>query len=129
MSSYVGRGGDHGDTPGHAWYHVDQMDGCAVVRAGGEIDTRTVHGFDEVVTEAVSLSAHLIIDLAQVTFVDSSGLGGLIVARRSARKRGGSISLVSPPPAVHRLLGSTQLHDVFAIYDSLTEAINAVIQP
>ena len=125
MSRHIERGGDHGDAPGHAWYHVDQIDGCAVVRAGGEIDTHTVHGFHEVATEAVSLSSHLIIDLAEVTFVDSSGLGGLIVARRGARKRGGSVSLVSPPPVVHRLLGSTRLHDVFPIYDSLAEAINA----
>ena len=129
MSSHIERGGDHGDTPGHAWFHVDQMDGCAVVRAGGEIDTRTVHGFDQVVKEAVSLSSHVVIDLAQVTFVDSSGLGGLIVARRSARERGGSVSLVSPPPAVHRLLGSTQLHDVFPIHESLAEAINSPTQP
>jgi anti-sigma B factor antagonist len=67
----------------------------------------------------------VVIDLAEVTFVDSSGLGALIVARKSARGGGGSVSLVSPPPTVRRLLGSTRLHDVFAIYDSLTEAINA----
>ena len=129
MSSHIERGGDRGDSPGHAWYHVEQVDGCAVVRAGGEIDTRTVHRFDEAVTRAVSLSPHVVIDLTQVSFVDSSGLGGLIVARRSARERGGSVSLVSPPPAVHRLLGATQLHDVFPIHDSLAEAINAATQP
>ena len=129
MSSHVSGGGDHGDTPGHAWYEVDQADGCAVVRVGGEIDTRTVHRFDEAVTKAVGLSSHLVIDLAQVTFVDSSGLGGLIVARRSARERGGSVSLVAAPPTVHRLLGSTQLHDAFPIYDSVAEAISAHTQP
>ena len=71
----------------------------------------------------------MVIDLAHVTFVDSSGLGALIVARESARERGGSVSLVSPPPLVRRLLGSAQLHDGFAIYDSLDEAINAPKQP
>jgi anti-anti-sigma factor len=59
------------------------------------------------------------------SIVDSSGLGALIAARKSARERGGSISLVSPPPVVRRLLGSTQLHDVFAIYDSKAEALDA----
>jgi anti-anti-sigma regulatory factor len=38
------------------------------------------------------------------------------------------MSLVSPPPAVRRLLGSTHLNDVFVIYDSLAEAINAPTQ-
>jgi anti-sigma B factor antagonist len=125
MARPVEHSGDYGDAPGHAWYQVDQMGGCAVVRVGGEIDARTVHAFHEAAAEAANLASHVVIDLAQVTFVDSSGLGGLIAARRGARERGGSVSLASPPPVVRRLLGSTRLHDVFAIYDSLPEAINA----
>lgn len=125
MSRHIEEGGDRGAASEHAWYRIDQMDGCAVVRAAGEIDARTVHAFHEVVAEAGSLASHVIIDLADVTFVDSSGLGGLIAARNSARERGGSVALVSPPPVVRRLLGSTRLHDVFNIYDSLAEAINA----
>jgi anti-sigma B factor antagonist len=129
MSRDVEQNGAHGDVPGHAWYQVEQVGGSAVVRAGGELDSRTVHGFDEAVTEAASLATHVVIDLSQVTFVDSSGLGALIVARKAARERGGSVSLVSPPAVVRRLLGSTQLHDVFAIHDSMAEAIKAPTEP
>ncbi len=125
MSRHIEQGGDHGAAPENVWYKVHQIDGCAVVRAGGEIDSHTVHAFHEVLVEAASLASHLVIDLADVTFVDSSGLGALIHARNGARERGGSVSLVSPPPMVRRLLGSTRLHDVFHIYDSLAEAINA----
>ena len=123
MSRHIEHGGDH------AWYHVEQMGDSVVVHAGGEIDAETVHGFDEIVTEAARLSSHLVIDLAQVTFVDSSGLGALIGARKSAKGRSGSMSLVSPPPMVRRLLGSTQLTDAFAIYDSLAEATHVPTQP
>jgi anti-sigma B factor antagonist len=125
MSRDVEHADDHGSAPGHAWYHVDQMDGSAIVRADGEIDAHTAHAFHETVTEAATLAPHVIIDLAHVTFVDSSGLGALIAARTSARNEGGSLSLVSPPPMVRRLLGATRLHDIFAIYDSMPEAINA----
>jgi anti-sigma B factor antagonist len=128
MSRDVDPAGDHGSAPGHAWYHIDQVDGCAIVRADGEIDAHTVHAFHQTVTEAAALAPHVIIDLSHVTFVDSSGLGGLIVARTSARRRGGSLSLVSPPPMVRRLLGSTQLHDVFAIHESLDAAVHAPTQ-
>lgn len=128
MSRHIDQGGDRGDAPEHAWYRVEKLDGCAVVRAAGEIDARTVHAFQKVVAEAGSLAPHVVIDLAEVTFVDSSGLGGLIVARKSARGREGSVSLVSPPRVVRRLLGSTRLHDVFAIYDSVDEAITATAQ-
>lgn len=125
MSRHAEQGGDHGAVPEHAWYTAEQIEGCAVVRAGGEIDSHTVHAFHEVVIEAAGLASHVVIDLAQVTFVDSSGLGGLILARKNARDRGGSVALVSPPPMVRRLLGSTRLHDIFDIYDSLPDAINA----
>lgn len=125
MSRQIEQDGDLGDAPGSAWYQVDQMGGCAVVHVGGEIDAQTVPAFDEAMTQAASLAPRVVIDLAQVTFVDSSGLGALIVARKSRRERGGAMSLVSPPPAVRRLLGSTHLNDVFVIYDSLAEAINA----
>lgn len=128
MSRQQKEDGEYGDALGHAWYRVDQVGGCAVVRAGGEIDSRTVHDFREAVDEAASLASHVVIDLADVRFVDSSGLGGLIVARNNARERGGSMALVSPPPVVRRLLGSTRLHDVFAIYNSLAEAINATTE-
>ena len=101
------------------------MDGCSVVRAGGEIDAQTVHAFHGAATEAANLASHVVIDLTHVTFVDSTGLGGLIAARNTARESGGSLSLVSPPPLVRRLLGSTQLHDVFDIHDSLDQAIAA----
>jgi anti-sigma B factor antagonist len=127
--SQIERGVRHESVPGHAWFQVDQVGGCAVVRAGGEIDTRTVHGLDEAVAEAADLAAHVIIDLAQVSFIDSTGLGALLVARKTGRTGGRSMSLVSPPPVVRRLLGSTQLHDAFAIYDSLDEAVNASSQP
>ncbi|MFL6002234.1 MAG: STAS domain-containing protein [Nocardioides sp.] len=125
MSRHTEHDGDYRAAPGHAWYQVDQMGGCAVVRVGGEIDARTVHEFHQVVTEAAGLARHLVIDLEHVSFIDSSGLGGLIAARNTAKERDGSFSLVAPPPMVRRLLGSTRLHDVIAIYNSLPEAVNA----
>jgi anti-sigma B factor antagonist len=125
MSRHIEHDGDYRAAPGHAWYQVDRMGGCAVVRVGGEIDARTVHEFHQVVTEAASLATHIVVDLEHVSFIDSSGLGGLIAARNTAKERDGSFSLVNPPPMVRRLLGSTRLHDVIAIYNSLPEAVNA----
>ena len=129
MSRDVQHGGERGAAPARAWFEVEELDGCAVVRAGGEIDTHTVHEFHERVARATSLASRVVLDLAGVTFVDSSGLGALIVARNSAREGRGSLSLVSPPPVVRRLLGSTRLHDVFDIYDTLDEAIDAAQRP
>jgi anti-sigma B factor antagonist len=128
MSRPIEQGDEFGSAPGHGRFQVDQMDGCAIVRAGGEIDSHTVRQFHEAANEAAGLSRHVVIDLADVTFVDSTGLGALIVARKAARERGGSVSLVSPPPVVRRLLGSTRLHDVFAVHDSLAEATSASTQ-
>ena len=71
MAHDVEQGGERG--VGRAWFEVEERDGWAVVRAGGEIDTHTVHEFHETVTRAMSLSPRVVLDLAGVTFVDSSG--------------------------------------------------------
>jgi anti-sigma B factor antagonist len=120
------RGGSGEQRHETAWYRVDLARGCAVITAGGEIDTETAPGLHYAVTKAATMSSRLVIDFSELDFIDSTGLGVLIVARNHAQTHGGSVSLVSPPPLVRRLLGATRLQQVFSIYDRLDEALVAL---
>jgi anti-sigma B factor antagonist len=51
----------------------------------------------------------VVVDLSELTFVDSSGLGAIHSARRLAIKNGGTLVLSRPQPAVHRVLQLTGL--------------------
>jgi len=102
---------------------VDTISGCAVVSASGDIDLYTTFVLHRAVNAALRLSSSLIIDLQFVGFVDSTGLGVLIAARNRAAVLGGSVSLVAPPPIVRRLLNGTQLHQQFAVFGTVQEAV------
>ena len=110
---------------GRAGFRVHLASGCAVVAAHGDIDLETAVGFDRAVHVGLRSSACLVIDLSQVIFIDSSGLGVLVRARRDATSLGGSVTLVQPPPVVQKILVGTQLQQSFTVFDALEDAIEA----
>jgi anti-anti-sigma factor len=65
----------------------------------------------------------LVIDMADLTFVDSCGIGILISKLVSIRRRGGDLRLLNVTARGQHLLEITRLEDVFQRYTSETEAI------
>jgi anti-sigma B factor antagonist len=61
------------------------------------------------------LSPHVLVDLSEVTFIDSSGLAALVRARLNAEGRGGSFALTGPDEAIQGLLKLTKLDQFFEI--------------
>jgi anti-anti-sigma factor len=108
-----------------AGFRVDVVDGCVAVAAYGDIDMDSSPGLDHALRAALRSSPCVILDLTQVSFMDSSGLGVLVGVRQYALTFGGSLLLVQPPPAVRRILVGTQLQQSFAVFDSMDEALQA----
>lgn len=65
----------------------------------------------------------ILLDLAQVTFLDSAGLGELIACRKRTVQRGGDIRLLRPVGKVRELLEMLSLTRVFAIFEDEAEAL------
>lgn len=65
----------------------------------------------------------LVIDLAKVTAIDSSGLGSLIAGFATLERSGGTLKLVNLSPRVTELMTITKLFTVFEIFDSAADAI------
>jgi len=65
----------------------------------------------------------LVIDLSQVQFIDSSGLGALLSGYKNANLRASSFALAGVQPGVKSMFDLTRLHRVFEIYPSLEEAM------
>jgi anti-sigma B factor antagonist len=68
---------------------------------------------------------HLLVDLSEVGFLDSSGLGALVRAMTNSQKEGGQTKLVHAGPQVRRLLEMTKLDSVFEIHDDLEKAVSS----
>ena len=64
----------------------------------------------------------IILNLADVNYIDSVGLSTLVASYTSARKRGGNVKLLHLTRRVHDLLQITRLSTVFEIFDDPEEA-------
>ena len=97
--------------------------GHPVVFVYGEIDVLTAPRLHETLQEVVAESPRtLLVDLANVTFIDSTGLGALVVAHRHLEERGGKLRLVSVPPPVAQVLEVTGLNSRFEVYADMDAA-------
>ncbi|MBK5222257.1 MAG: STAS domain-containing protein [Acidimicrobiia bacterium] len=104
-----------GPTDGSFVVKVDDEGGRPVVRVRGELDVATSPQFAACVDTALSIGAPLTIDLAEATFMDSTGLSTLIRAHHASGRVKEAIVLRSPCAAVRRTLEVSGVADVFTI--------------
>jgi anti-sigma B factor antagonist len=95
--------------------HVD----AHVVRVKGELDAATAPTLQAELADTVEEGwDRIVIDLTDVPFVDSSGLGALVAVRKRALEQGTEVVLRSPHDRVRMLLDVTGLTGkVFAVTD------------
>lgn len=107
-----------------ASFVVDQVQGSSVVACSGEIDVCTVSALREAMQEAMGSSRRMIVDLSDVTFLDSTGVGGILSAVRAHReRRDAALCLVGASGVVLRVLTITGLTKLVPVYASVEEAI------
>ena len=93
-------------------------DGLCVVRVAGELDIAAAPEFIDVVRASLGRCTTVELDLGDVTFIDSSGLGALVRLRKEADAQDASLRLTEISAATDRLLRLTGLVDVFDISTS-----------
>jgi anti-sigma B factor antagonist len=87
---------------------------------GDDVHTLQLH-----LEKTFSLHHDVVLQLAGVDFVDSSGLGALVRMVSTARVKGGALKLCALQPHVRKTLETTNLLSLFETYDSEAEAIVA----
>jgi anti-sigma B factor antagonist len=103
---------------------VQRVGGSAVVTASGELDMEVADRLRAGIAEAVATDARrLVIDLSDVTFVDSTILGVIVGARSRLGRNSGRIHLVIGNPLVLRLFHLTGLDQVFTIHPTREQAL------
>ncbi len=104
--------------------HVHVVDGVQVFELSGSLDIATSPTVRAALSEASERGDHrLIVDLTNVEFLDSTGLGALIGAQRRAKEYAGEVRLVVKEGQILRLLRITGLLKVFAVFATLPGAL------
>ena len=77
------------------------------------------------VTQSLLRYVDIVLQLARVKFIDSSGVGALVRLMRDARSKGGDLKLSAVPPDIFTALSITNLLSQFDTFDSIEEAVTA----
>jgi anti-sigma B factor antagonist len=87
-----------------------------ILRVGGELDLSVAADLGATVDELLDVGfRRIVVDLGELTFLDSAGVHMLVAAQRSAERRDGALSLIGAPPRVHAVLELTATASLFAI--------------
>ena len=94
-----------------------------LVTVAGELDLYTAPSLGEAISGLIREGTHhLVIDLTRVEFLDSTGLGVLVGARKKINASSGSLQLVCDQDRLLKLFRLTDLINVFVIHDTVEAA-------
>lgn len=99
-----------------------------VVAVNGEVDVYAAPALRDGLTELLEDGSSVVVDLTEVGFLDSTGLGALVAARTAAADKGGSLPLVCTHQRILKLFTITGLDGVFRIYDNVDAAVAGIEQ-
>lgn len=98
--------------------------GYVVVALRGELDISDATRFASALSAAVASGPRIIVDLAELTFMDCTGLHALVSARDKARQVDGDLLLAAPQQPLVRLLSLTDVIGLLPVFASVNEAAN-----
>lgn len=114
----------------------DEHGAWTVLRVAGEMDLVTSPAVRQRVHDAVADGRHsVVLDLSEVRFCDSSGVGVLIAARRLMRSCSGRLRLVLPAQGavdgshVNRVLAALGVRRLFDVYPDVAAALDVDADP
>ncbi len=99
-----------------------EWDGHVVVALDGELDLVDAADVAAALVTVTAREPEIIMDLAALEFIDSSGVAALVLGRTHARHAGGDLLLAAPQQPVLRVLAITCPVDNFSVHASVEEA-------
>ena len=102
---------------------TEARDGITLVILGGELDIYTVASFRSDLESVDPAASPLVIDLTDVTLLDSSGLGALVSLLNRARAGEGQLGLICPQRRLRRVFEITGLRRAFVFGDDLESVV------
>ncbi|MXG91193.1 STAS domain-containing protein [Nocardioides flavescens] len=99
--------------------------GVGVVVPRGRLNMVSARSLRDALDTLVNDGTHrIVVDLAETTFMDSSGLGALIAGLKTARQAGGDLRIARPTPAVTTVFELTNLDKVLRPRESAEAAFD-----
>jgi anti-sigma B factor antagonist len=103
-----------------------EREGITILGIKGRLTAGETTPVREKITQLMAAGKiKVIFDLAQVEYIDSTGLGGLVICYTQLKKAGGSLKLMHLNRRNVELLALTRLHTVFEVFAEEQDAVNS----
>lgn len=105
-------------------FAVEDRQGYSVVLLKGEVDLNNSPDARKVILNCLKKEKHVMVDMAAVEYIDSSGVASLVEGFQYARSNDLDFGLIGVSDAAMSVLRLARLDQVFHIYASLEERVN-----
>lgn len=107
-----------------------ESSGVFIVNVSGDVDHLTASLIKDIVNDGILKykSNRIIIDLNDVNFMDSSGIGMLIGRYKDMQLRNGEIALTGVNKSINKILELSGINKIIKIFDSVSLAINYFLE-
>lgn len=106
-------------------HEISEKQGASVIAFTGEVDLESSPAAREILLKCLESTGKVIVDLSEVSYIDSSGVASLVEALQAAKKNGSQFSLAAASEPTRRVLELARLDKVFTMYDSVDAGLNA----
>lgn len=105
---------------------TSEMSGATVLHCAGEIDAASAGALRDAVHQVSADGVRAVaLDMTEVTFLDSTGLGVVVGQLKTLRRQGGHLTVAVTAERVRRVFEITGLDRVFVLHESAEEAAAA----
>jgi anti-sigma B factor antagonist len=104
-------------------YEILEKQGASIVVFTGEIDLESSPAARETLLKCFEHTGNVIVDLSDVSYIDSSGVASLVEALQAAKKQGSQFALAAVSEPTRRVLELARLDKVFTLYGSVELAL------
>lgn len=103
-----------------------EMKGVTVIALGGRFDAGRVGYFKEYTSQlSLAAPAYFVVDMSEVNYIDSGGLGCLVSFLRQVRQNEGDVKVSMLNDKVRNVFELTRLYRIFEIYDHTHVAVSS----
>ncbi len=104
-------------------FNTSEKDGVLIVALDGRLVAACSEELKTLVSSRLETNPKVVIDLAKMTHIDSSGLGALVALLQRANAHGGTVKLANLQPHPRVVFDITKVYRIFEIFDTLDAAL------
>lgn len=104
-------------------HEITEQQGVTVIALKGEVDLDNSPAARKLLLESIDDANRVLVDLSDVTYIDSSGVASLVEALQVSKKNDTGFALAAASEPTRRVLELARLDKVFTIYETVEAAL------